>query len=176
MNVNDVLTTGHDANQISPTEETPSNEKQQLEEPCCDLTSFLIESTAFLMESRKVIAFKDSQIETLEHYLDQKETQLVKLEDMNRILMNKLESASSSFVTQSNTLLTKSQEQQEKLISEMKETISSEKIDRLSQAVEKAESIEKKIVDDDTKKWQKDCQSIMLDMAKSMKQIESKVK
>ena len=127
MNVNDDLATRPDAIQTSPTDETPSIEKQQLQEPCCDLTSFLIESTAFLMESRKVIAFKDAQIETLEHYLDQKETQLVKLEDMNRILMNKLESVSSSFVTQSNTLLTKSQEQQDNFISEIKETISSEK-------------------------------------------------
>ena len=126
------------------------------------------------MESKKVIAFKDSQIET--HYLSQKEAQLVKLEDMNKILMNKLESGHALLVTQSNALLTKTQEQQDRFIAEIKDTISSEKIDHLTQAVEKAESIEKAITDDDTKKWQKDCQSIMLDMAKSMKQIESKVK
>ena len=38
------------------------------------------------------------------------------------------------------------------------------------------ESVEKAITDDDMKKWQKDCQSILLDMAKNMKQIESRVK
>ena len=59
--------------------------------PCCEF-SFMT------LEAKKIIACKDSQIETMEHYLSVKETQITRLEDMNRILLNKLDNVTQTLI------------------------------------------------------------------------------
>ena len=138
--------------------------------PTCRDFNFL------LVESRKVIAFKDAQIETLDHYMSQKEAQLSKLEDMNRVLLNKLESVNTAFTTKTDEVFNQLQTQQKEFISEIRQTVSSEKIDRLAQAIENSENLEQAIsTNENTKEWQENCQSIMLDMAKSIDNLENKL-
>ena len=65
--------------------------------PCCEF-SFMT------LEAKKIIACKDSQIETLEHYLSVKETQISRLEDMNRILFNKLDNVTQTLIASNSDL------------------------------------------------------------------------
>ena len=105
------------------------------------------EFTTMMVEFKKVVACKDSQIKSLEQYSSEKEAQLTKMEDLNRILLNKLEATSSNFITQSNSLLTHVKEQQDVLLAKVNETLSSDKIERLAQTFEKANDVEKSITD-----------------------------
>ena len=162
---------------------------------CCEFDQII-------HETRRLIAFKDSQIETLEHYLNVKEGQIlkledvtrvkegqiVKLEDLARVLIKKLDDTASAVtqradevfttVTQkANEVFTQIKDQKDQGTLGAKDKISEEKIDKLTQAVERLESCtpHEPPSNETTSKWQSECQSIMLSMAEKMEKIESQL-
>ena len=65
-------------------------------------------------------------------------------------------------------------DQNVKFMATLNDTLSAEKINQIAQTAEKVEAIEKSASSEaQTQEWQKQCQSIMLDMAKSIESLEN---
>ena len=143
--------------------------------PCCEFTFMTIETKRLIERMIEIVAGKDAQIETLEHYLNVKEGHVLKLEDMNKILVTKLDSVMTAFSKKADEVLTQVKKQSDEALSKLPEKISEEKLAKLTDAVEKLNGLESKVQENPHKKWQTECQNIMLGMAEKMENIEAQM-
>lgn len=149
--------------------QTESSEAKTTNDPCCNCPFNAL-------EAKKVIDTKNAQIDKLEQCINMKEGQLTKLEEINRELLAKMDSAATFFTLQSEEVSRQATTQNEQFIAEIKEMLSAEKISQIAEMAEKVDLIQKNVsAETETKEWQKQCQEIMLDMAKSIDGLQNHI-
>ena len=159
-----------------------------------DLTSqaFLEEKYAVIQNTFKIIAAKDAQIESLEHGLSQKESVIVRLEEMNKSLIGKVDDLMSFQTEKVDIILSKLDNLEQKdagaetvglaqTLSGAVKILESSTL-KISKSVQELEKKSQEQSDGENgairlrdSKWQTDCQQLMLTMAEKMENVEKMV-
>ena len=142
----------------------------------------------FIQNTFKIIEAKDAQIETLEHYLSQKESVIVRLEEMNKSLVGKVDDVMSFQTQKVDDILSKIENMDKKDSWAETTDIAQKLLDALGNLEKNNERVSKSVQELERRsqaleagnetanpgsaKWQTECQQVMLQMAEKMENIE----
>ena len=142
----------------------------------------------FIQNTFKIIESKDAQIVTLKHYLSQKESVIVRLEEMNKSLIGKVDDLMPFQTQKGDNIFSKIDDLEKKdawvrttdvaqKLSNAVENLekSNERISKSVQELERRSQISEagnETTSPGSAKWQTKCQQVMLHMAEKMENIE----